>query len=417
MTDLDVLRRGIRELFAKRERGDLTGRRFQSRLAEETVALFRAAAREAVSEDESFLAQHHVAHSHLRLARSVLEEPEEEAVSLFVTERSLIRVRAVIPPSGEAALDPYSVTRVDVVPLGHVRALRTRREIRWSEVAAGAVIACVAFLAGPWLLFTGKMMILLGAAGVLHGLLLPATWVEVELRPAPDGPPFRIFKRWRKSGRAVLARLRGAGEGNGEPGIGNGNGNLGTRNGNKELGARNKEHGTREGERGTGNDEADEERVDEAVSVEDGTRRGAAVRARRGGGRRTQALLVDDDDAFREALVKVLGRRDIDVTCAADGELGLAALARDDFDVVVLDLAMPGLDGLQVLERLRARRLEVPVVMLTGHGSPSAGLDAMDLGAVDFLLKPISPDRLALAIETAVRRDGGGTDGAPPEPA
>ncbi|MBI5498794.1 MAG: response regulator [Deltaproteobacteria bacterium] len=406
MTDVEAARRAIRELHGKRERGDLTGRRFQSRLAEETVALFRAAAREALPEDEPFLAEHHVAHSHLRLARSVLEEPEEEAVSLFVTARSLVRVRAVIPPTGEAALDPYSVTRVDVVPRTHVRALHTRREIRWSEVAAGAVIACLAFLAGPWLLITGKLMILLGVAGMLHGLLLPATWVEVEVSPAADGGPVRIFKRWRKSGREMLRRLRAGGTGNGN-GNGNGNKELGTRN--TEPGARNGDPGTRNRDGESGNDEA-EDGVDEAVNVEAGAGRRRAERGRESGGRRTRALLVDDDDAFREALVKVLGRRDIDVTCAADGEAGLAAAERGEFDVVVLDLKMPGLDGLQVLARMRDRGHGVPAVMLTGHGTPAAGLDAMGLGAVDFLLKPISPDRLALAIETAVRRPEDGDE-------
>ena len=91
------------------------------------------------------------------------------------------------------------------------------------------------------------------------------------------------------------------------------------------------------------------------------------------------------------------------MTCAPGGEAGLALLGGGAFDVVVLDLAMPGLDGLQVLSRLRELGRDVPVIMLTGHGTPSAGLDAMDLGAVDFLLKPVSPDRLALAIETAAR--------------
>jgi DNA-binding NtrC family response regulator len=115
----------------------------------------------------------------------------------------------------------------------------------------------------------------------------------------------------------------------------------------------------------------------------------------------TRVLLVDDEATFRETLAKLLRRRGLIVFTAASGEEGLERLAEHGPNVVVLDLKMPGLDGLATLRRINERRPSTKVIMLTGHGSIDAGVEALRDAAWDFLLKPISPDQLVEVILAA----------------
>ncbi len=114
-----------------------------------------------------------------------------------------------------------------------------------------------------------------------------------------------------------------------------------------------------------------------------------------------RVLVVDDEDVFRDTLVKVLTARGMRVTGAHDGQAALAYLAGNRVDVVVLDLKMPGLDGLEVLRRTSQLSPRPKVIMLTGHGSVQAGLDAVRELAWDFLLKPVPADILAQVIRAA----------------
>lgn len=114
-----------------------------------------------------------------------------------------------------------------------------------------------------------------------------------------------------------------------------------------------------------------------------------------------RVLVVDDEDVFRDTLVKVLTARGMQVTGAPDGQAGLAYLAGNRVDVVVLDLKMPGLDGLEVLRRISQLSPRPKVIMLTGHGSVQAGLEAVRELAWDFLLKPVPADVLAQVIRAA----------------
>jgi DNA-binding NtrC family response regulator len=91
----------------------------------------------------------------------------------------------------------------------------------------------------------------------------------------------------------------------------------------------------------------------------------------------------------------------MEVELAASGEQALAALARAPCDVVVLDLRMPGCDGLETLRRMREAGARARVIMLTGHGDAAAGLEAMAREVFDFLLKPIAVDQLVARIEAA----------------
>jgi len=124
-----------------------------------------------------------------------------------------------------------------------------------------------------------------------------------------------------------------------------------------------------------------------------------------------RVLLVDDEDTYRETLAKVLRRRGMDVATAGGGSEGLDRLRERAPDVVVLDLRMPGQDGLATLKEIRRHGPGVRVVILTGHGTAEAGMEAIRDEAFDFLLKPVVVDRLVEVIEAAAaeaRRPRGG---------
>lgn len=118
-------------------------------------------------------------------------------------------------------------------------------------------------------------------------------------------------------------------------------------------------------------------------------------------------LVVDDEEAIRDSLDLVLRFEHHEVVLASDGEAGLKALAADDgIEFVFLDIKMPGRDGLEILADIRERRPEVPVVMISGHGTIETALDATRRGAFDFLEKPLDRDRVLLVVRNAhqVRR-------------
>ena len=114
-------------------------------------------------------------------------------------------------------------------------------------------------------------------------------------------------------------------------------------------------------------------------------------------------LLVDDDRALCELLVEGLGRRGWSAEFRRSGEAGLAALAAEEFDVVVTDLAMPGIGGLAFCERAAANRPDVPVIVLTAYGSLETAVAAIRAGAHDFITKPVELDDLALTVERAAQ--------------
>ncbi len=122
--------------------------------------------------------------------------------------------------------------------------------------------------------------------------------------------------------------------------------------------------------------------------------------------RAVNVLVVDDEAGYREALSKVLARRGFGVAAAGSGEEALRLVAERRWDVMVLDLKMPGLDGLATLELARRVSPTTEVVMLTGHGSVDAGVQAMRREAFDFLLKPTSVDQLVSVIEAAAAKHG-----------
>ena len=119
------------------------------------------------------------------------------------------------------------------------------------------------------------------------------------------------------------------------------------------------------------------------------------------GERRTRILIVDDESGFREALTRRLEKRGAVVTQAAGGEAALASLDREPVDVVLLDVRMPDMDGLSVLERIRNEHPDTEVILITGNVSTSEGVAGIKAGAFDYLTKPIEIEHLVGKIRQA----------------
>ncbi len=116
-----------------------------------------------------------------------------------------------------------------------------------------------------------------------------------------------------------------------------------------------------------------------------------------------RALLIDDDARLAEALSSYLSQNDVELAQARSGQEGLDRLERDVFDVVLLDVMMPGLDGLAVLRKLRART-SLPVIMLTARGDEADRVVGLELGADDYVAKPFSPRELLARMRAVLRR-------------
>jgi len=117
-----------------------------------------------------------------------------------------------------------------------------------------------------------------------------------------------------------------------------------------------------------------------------------------------RVLLVDDEASFVETLSKRLALRRLDVVTAASAEEALTVLDREEIDVVVLDVRMPGIGGIEATRMIRKAHPAVEVILLTGHASLEASMEGMTMGAFDYLLKPVSIDELLFRIEDADRR-------------
>ncbi len=116
-----------------------------------------------------------------------------------------------------------------------------------------------------------------------------------------------------------------------------------------------------------------------------------------------RVLVVEDDPTVAEVVVEYLQHAGIATMHASDGPTGLALAQEHEPDLVVLDLMLPGLDGLEVCRRLRARR-EVPVVMLTALGAEDDRILGLEVGADDYVTKPFSPRELVLRVQSVLRR-------------
>ena len=101
-----------------------------------------------------------------------------------------------------------------------------------------------------------------------------------------------------------------------------------------------------------------------------------------------KVLLVDDESEFLEVMQERLGSRGIDVDTSQSPDDAIAQISRESYDAVILDLQMPGMDGIEALKQMKAKRPELQIILLTGHGSVETGVEAIKLGAMDFIEKP-----------------------------
>jgi DNA-binding response OmpR family regulator len=116
-----------------------------------------------------------------------------------------------------------------------------------------------------------------------------------------------------------------------------------------------------------------------------------------------KVLLIDDDTRLHELLASYLQQNGFTVAVATDGRRGLAALEAGAFDAVLLDVMMPGMDGIEVVKRIRAKS-RIPVLMLTAKGDETDRVVGLELGADDYIAKPFSPRELLARLRAVLRR-------------
>lgn len=120
--------------------------------------------------------------------------------------------------------------------------------------------------------------------------------------------------------------------------------------------------------------------------------------------KKAKVLVVDDEVAFADNIAKLISKRGYEVTTVNNGQSAVEALDESDFDIIILDLKMPGLDGLSTLKLIKGKRPGVEVIILTGHGSMESGIDGIQLGAFDFIMKPVRFEDLHEKIRQAYQR-------------
>jgi two-component system nitrogen regulation response regulator NtrX len=118
----------------------------------------------------------------------------------------------------------------------------------------------------------------------------------------------------------------------------------------------------------------------------------------------TQILLIEDEEPIRRVMVRILSDESAsyEITEAENGKQGLSKLEKNPYDLVLCDIKMPKMDGIEVLEAAKAKGIHVPFIMLTGHGNVETAVEAMKLGAYDFISKPPDLNRLLTAVRHAI---------------
>lgn len=115
-------------------------------------------------------------------------------------------------------------------------------------------------------------------------------------------------------------------------------------------------------------------------------------------------LVVDDEQDFLETIIKRLKTRGIEVAGVDSGYKALEFVDNQDVDVIILDVKMPGMDGIEALRELKKKKPLVEVIMLTGHASVESGIQGMQLGAFDYVMKPVALDELLEKVRQAYER-------------
>jgi DNA-binding NtrC family response regulator len=119
---------------------------------------------------------------------------------------------------------------------------------------------------------------------------------------------------------------------------------------------------------------------------------------------RYSVLIVDDEEEFREMTVKRLNKRDLACESAANGDIALDMIAEKKYDVVLLDVKLPGRDGIEILREIKKMTPLTEVVILTGHATVESGINGIKYGAFDYLMKPMEFDPLFEKLNAAYER-------------
>ncbi len=119
-----------------------------------------------------------------------------------------------------------------------------------------------------------------------------------------------------------------------------------------------------------------------------------------------KVLMVDDEVVFCENMTKLLNTRGYQAKAVNEGEEAIRVLKKEAYDVVVLDLKMPGMDGIDILKKLNELNISSQVIMLTGHGGVDTAMEAIKLGAYDYLPKPCEVDELSEMINNSQNNNG-----------
>lgn len=117
-----------------------------------------------------------------------------------------------------------------------------------------------------------------------------------------------------------------------------------------------------------------------------------------------RVLIIDDEPALRDSFARILRRAECEVFTAGDGPEALQLIAGHRFDLVYLDLRLPQMDGLEVLVEIQRQQPDLPVILFTGHATVQSAVEALRLGAADYLIKPIEPEKLVWRTRTALKQ-------------
>jgi DNA-binding NtrC family response regulator len=117
-----------------------------------------------------------------------------------------------------------------------------------------------------------------------------------------------------------------------------------------------------------------------------------------------RVLIVDDEKNIRMTISQALEDMDVETDTAINGEEALSKLRDKDFNLVLLDLRMPGMDGMDVLERLSKDRPDIKIIIITAHGTIDSAVDSMKLGVVDFIQKPFTPEEIRDLVTKVINR-------------
>lgn len=117
-----------------------------------------------------------------------------------------------------------------------------------------------------------------------------------------------------------------------------------------------------------------------------------------------RVLIADDEIEFLETLKRRLKKRGLEVEGVKSGEEALDLLSKQEFDVLILDVKMPGLDGIETLRLVKEKAPDMEVIMLTGHANVEVAMQGMEIGAFDYLMKPMDIDELVYKVEDAYKK-------------